>query len=222
MFAALCAREIWRSPQTQLRPGAGFALLGFALLWQFLCVDAGWIRFARPALALAVAGLSLCLGRAALRAALMALFCVPVPSLLLDLANQRLAAPMLAPALSLLRALGRPTVLHAALLQAPGASLEWIPADAGVALAVFAVGLACRELPRALPLRSALGRIAVSAALAFALAALTANAATVLLAATGREAPARFVLRQLPWLAVLGVAFWRARRAAGGSAAAPA
>lgn len=221
VFGALCVWEVWRSPRAELRPAAGFGLLALALLWQYLCLSSDGIRFARPALALAVAGLSLFLGRASMRAALMAIFSVPVPSLILEFTSQRFGATVLTPALTLLRMLGRPAVLAEDLLQLPGASLEWIPADTGVALAVFGAGLACRELPHPVPIRRALRPVASAAALAFALAAAAANAAVVLLAATSWEAASRFVLRQLPWLAVLGAAVWRARTTARAARAEP-
>jgi len=212
VFASLCMLEIARSPQTPARPLAGFALLAAALGWQFVCANAEWVRFARPGLPIAVAGLSLWLGRAAGRAALLALFAVPAPSLLLDALDAALGAALFSPALRLLALAGSPLALADGQVSSPsGPALALIPADQGLPLACFAAGLAFRELPRGVAAGRALAALLLAAALGGSLALLASNAALVLLAATGSESAAHFSLRQLPWLVALALAAWRAR-----------
>lgn len=213
VFAPLCAREITRSPHVAATPIAGLGLIAAALSWQYVCVNAGWPRYARPALVLAVAGLSLCLGRGATRASLMALFSVPVPTRVLELAADELSGALLAPALVALHAIGRDTRLTKGLIEAPAATLDWSPADVGFGFAFFAAGLACHALAANASPRRILAAAGRAFALGWVAAAISANAAVLLLGVGFRSTLAQFVLRALPWLVALGLAAWHARKA---------
>jgi hypothetical protein len=214
VFTPLCLREIARSPHALSRPRIGFLAIAVALGWQYVCVNAGWPRFGRPAIALAIAGLSLWLGQGAGRSALMALFAVPVPSRVLELAADRASTLLLSPALTALRAIGSEVEFTRNGIIAAGASMEWLPADVGLGFAVFAAGLGCHACAADASARVVLvasGRAFVLGAVA---AALAANAAVILVGTASAVDLAWIVLRLLPWLLAIALAIRHSSAAA--------
>lgn len=81
-FVVLTPWAFWKWSDAAPPRRAGFALVIVALMIQLAGIGGEFVRFARPALPLAVIGLCLALGSAPLRVAALAAWCVPVPSLL--------------------------------------------------------------------------------------------------------------------------------------------
>ena len=87
VFWALFAREVLRKPTTSYPRGAGWLLVAVGIGIELLMVQAGWARWGRLGVALAMLGMGLGLGHPRPAMTLLALWTVPLPSFIAQLAS---------------------------------------------------------------------------------------------------------------------------------------
>jgi len=217
VFLPLFALEWRRAAGRRPRPAVGWALLAVALALELVLVAGGLTRTARAAVALAGIGLACLQGRPDLRAALLLIGFVPIPTLLVSAASPALERLWAAPAVELLQTLGGSALVtlrgDETLVDLARARLALGPADGGLPTAALLVGLAwyagCR---RGWSLASTVARALPCAALAVPLQILSIAIAARVAAAGG---PARALLDVLPWLAAAAAGLaWIHRRGA--------
>lgn len=219
LFIALFVWETMHRPRGPARPGLGLGLVVAGLAIELVFSKVGWMRFARPGLALAMIGLASLRGRATPQLALLALFAVPIPGFAVA-AFEPLLLPAVAFWLRVLGGIGSPMEIGQEEVFTRDASLAVSPYDAGIPLAVLIAGLCAYAGVRR---NWSLGRIARRAALLCPLALpIQMVALGLALWALASDSPdlARVGLGAGTWLATAGVGGWlilrhgRARRAA--------
>jgi hypothetical protein len=204
VFLPLFALELRRSPEGPRRPRLGIGVLALALTLELLLVAGGLTRAARPAGALAALGLAWLVGRPALRAVALLLWCVPVPSELVSQTSPTLETIWGEAAARLAQLVGsaawfevrhdEPTI-HGA-----HATLRLLPSDGGLPVAALVAGVAWwAGLRRGASVVGSLGACVACATLAVPVE-IVAIAAVVTTA--GDAAAARTALDVAPWLAV--------------------
>jgi hypothetical protein len=193
-------------------PRLGAALVVSALGIEFVALLAGPLRAGRIALPLGVLGMSALLGRPARRFWPLALFLVPVPFSLVQIASPGLEGFWLRLAAMVARALGHPVSLAGASAISPAGALRLGPADGGLPLAGLFAALGCFAAAR----RGGSATSSLLRGLRLALLALPVQAAAVSLglvvATSGHEVGARLWLDVgLPLLCAglgLGLLVW--------------
>ncbi len=208
LFIALFAWEAIRSPRGEARPALGLGLVAAGLAMELVFAKVGWIRFARPGLALGMIGLASLRGSATPQLCLLALFAVPIPSFAFGVLQ-----PLLRPAATLwtrlLAGVGAPLEIgRTGEVFTPDASLALSSYDTGAPLAVLIAGLCLYAGVRG---RWPLSRIAVRAALLCPLALpvqLVALGLALWALASGSPELARATLGVGPWLACSAVGGW--------------
>jgi hypothetical protein len=180
--------------------------VGAALALELVAVGGGVPRFARPAIALAALGMARATGALGLRSALLALFLVPVPTRVLELANPALVPLQLGVADAALRVLGcelpvlggglAATATHSLVLDEGGGGLPLVALLGG--LGWYAAARACE------PPRAAIRRAVALAPLGLPLQAAGVTAALATLA-LGAPQVGRALLDHL-WLAAAACA----------------
>jgi hypothetical protein len=200
----------------------GYLWLGMAAVIVVVTVGGGFVRWGRPAIPLASVGLCRLLGGPRPSVALLTLFIVPVPTVVVDSLSPELPRALLALALPMSRLLcGGPAVQTAGLewqqqafvVEAGEASLRIDAMDAGLSLVALCAGLGwlaailrADALPVIRSLRwSALGLPVQLLALSLALVLLELGAARL----------AEGLLVHAAWLCTAGVGVWAAAK--GGS-----
>lgn len=193
--------------------------LGLALGVEVVGAFLGTIRWARPAVALAVAFVCCHSAMASWRSAVLLLFAVPVPTAYMEIATPAWAALLALPGAHLWSALGLDLQLVDATLRSRSHTLVLAWTDGGLNLAPLLAGIGWYHGVRA---RSRLSRaLAASAGLALLAPALQglALAGAALATALGAAGGARTALSHLPWIATamvgVGVSEWLVRDAEG-------
>ena len=120
VFPFLLARCAWRTPKGTPLPGA-LVWIAIGLVLQVAAAFAGQIRWARPALALAVVGLLMRAGVRSPRVWVLLAFCVPTPAFLMHETSELFQAALIEPILGVWRGLGLEILHHNRELTVPGA-----------------------------------------------------------------------------------------------------
>lgn len=181
----------------------GWILVGAGLLIGLLAVAGDVLRGGRVGLVLSAMGLCLATGWASWRAAILLLWSVPVPHVLLDLAEPLSTGFFLPSAIGVARWLGAGVEYHRDQLVSAAGSLEWSPIDGGLPLALMAAGLGwCHAVRYRASTAAALRRSLQAAALA--LIVQWALVVSVGLALARGVAPTalRAFLDGWPWLGI--------------------
>ena len=170
VFWALLAREVCRREARGPRRSLGLVLVVVGMLVQYATLVSDWPRYARPGLALAFVGLGLARGHPAARVVWIALWTVPVPSIVVELTSPQLESGLLGAASSLVALVGAPIGRAGEIVTGPGGAHGVLAADGGIPLAVLLAGLAWyRGSRRREPLRAVGLRMIVWSALAIPL-----------------------------------------------------
>jgi hypothetical protein len=206
-WARYSVLALWLLPRSatalgERAPGRsdGLVLIVVGLALEVFAVAAGPAKLARPGLVLGVLGLARALGCPPLRAALLAVFLVPVPALLARLPEPLLRPLLQEPAVALARAVGAEGESVPLGIARADQLLRVYDHDLGVPLAALFAGaaFAAALVREATSPRALLGAAALSPlALPVQLAGLFV--AALLLDARGPEAARRW-LDDGPWL----------------------
>jgi len=197
----------------QSRAGArasadGYLWLAVGVLIELVAIRADALRMARPGLALAVIGLCRAFGFAPTRAAALALWLIPVPSMLLwffspqlEMAVPRLVVPWVG-------ALGAPLSLQGSRVLGSSGVLVFRPSDGGLPLAALLSGLGWYAAVRV----GSAPSLILRRTLVWAALAVPVQLVTVLLAlgALAADLPslAGFTLDNFWWLAAAAGIAW--------------
>ena len=205
VFWALFVREVLRNPAAPDPRGAGWLLVAVGIGIELVMVQAGWPRWGRPGVALAMLGMALGLGHPRLAMALLALWTVPLPSFIAQLASPGLEGLLLKLAGFALSPLGIPLEVvsrtpRETLVTAGSREMPVFASDGGLYLVALLAGLAFYTAVRArLGPARVLRRMITWAALALPtqLAAVIAAGAAL---AAGLPEIARLGLTHAPWM----------------------
>jgi hypothetical protein len=141
IFAPLLAVCVWQSRGGARASADGYVWLVVGVLIELAAIRADAIRMARPGLALAIIGLCRAFGLASAPASALALWLVPVPSMILALASPDLEIAWARLALPPLGWLGAQLSLDGARVLGPAGVLELRPSDGGLTLLALLSGL---------------------------------------------------------------------------------
>ena len=205
VFWALFAREVLRKPAASDPRGAGWLLVAVGIGIELMMVQAGWTRWGRSGVALAMLGMALGLGHPRPAMALLALWTVPLPSFIAQLASPGLERLLLKLAGFALSPLGIPLEVvsrtpRETLVTAGSREMPVLAADGGLYLVALLAGLAFYTAVRArLGPTRLLQRMITWAALALPIQIAAVIAAGAVLAAGWPEI-ARLGLTHAPWI----------------------
>ena len=132
VFWALLALEVSRREPRGRRRSIGLVLVILAILIQYAMHVSDWPRYARPGLALGFVGLGLALGHPAPRVLWIALWTIPIPSIVVSLTSPQLESGLLLATSSLLELVGAPIVRAGEIITGPGGAHGVLAEDGGV------------------------------------------------------------------------------------------
>ncbi|MDJ0788378.1 MAG: hypothetical protein QNK05_16345 [Myxococcota bacterium] len=211
VFWVLFVREVLRTPAGYAPRASGWLLVAVAMSIELLLVRADWARWARPAVALAMAGAAIGIGHPRGWKIGLAFWTVPMPTLAASLASPQLerlylkAAELLATPLGHTFLVTQPKTGITRLEVAAG-SMDFVAADGGLYVATLLAGLGFyTALREGLEPSAVLRRMATFVVWALPLQIVAVGIAVAVLIAGWPEA-ARLGLSVGPWLlATIGV-----------------